>query len=49
MLPPYLTLPKQNQILNMSSPVAYVSDIIASKCKMMYRFKISALAGMTFL
>ena len=45
MFPPYLILPKRNQILNMSNPVAYISDNNGSKCKIMYRFKISAQAG----
>jgi hypothetical protein len=45
MFPPYLILPKRNQILNMSNPVAYISDNNGSKCKIMYRFKISAKAG----
>src|SRR4030066_585704 len=46
MFPPYLILPKRNQILNMSNPVAYISDNNGSKCKIMYRFKISAMAGL---
>ena len=44
---PYLILHKQNRILNTPNSVACVFDDIGSKCKMMYHFKISALAGMT--
>ena len=32
----------------MSNPVAYISDNNGSKCKIMYRFKISAKAGIQF-
>ena len=46
---PYLILQKESRILNISNPVACVFDNIGSKCKIMYRFKISAFAGMTFL
>jgi len=45
--PPYLILQKWNRILNTSNPVACALDNIGSKCKIMYRFKISASAGMT--
>ena len=44
--PPYLILQKWNRILNTSNPVACALDNIGSKCKIMYRFKISASAGM---
>lgn len=43
--PPYLILQKWNRILNTSNPVACALDNIGSKCKIMYRFKISAIAG----
>ncbi len=43
--PPYLILQKWNRILNTSNPVACALDNIGSKCKIMYRFKISAKAG----
>jgi hypothetical protein len=45
MNPPYLILQKWNRILNTSNPVACVLDNIGSKCKIMYRFKISAEGG----
>ncbi len=45
--PPYLILQKWNRILNTSNPVACALDNIGSKCKIMYRFKISAGGGKT--
>jgi hypothetical protein len=45
MNPPYLILQKQSRILNISNPVVCVFDNIGSKCKIIYRFKISAEAG----
>jgi hypothetical protein len=45
--PPYLILHKQSRILSMSNSIACAFDNIGPKCKMMYRFKISACAGMT--
>jgi hypothetical protein len=48
MNPPYLILQKQSRILNISNPVVCVFDNIGSKCKIIYRFKISAKAGIQF-
>jgi len=45
--PPYFILHKRGRILSMSNSIACAFDNIGPKCKMMYRFKISAFAGMT--